>query len=161
MIVLDSTSKSLVVVFSDQGASPGPINCVVAYWSIDSAGLWTPGSYETGITLGYGPVTTIILPAPSGSDKRVVENIWISLSTTGSWLAGGSSTDSQYLRVQLLTSGTGRTLAALSGVPSGFGSAQPVQPHMTLVMRRDGSVDRQYGYFAPAVAGTPINQNVH
>jgi len=150
MIVLDSASKSLTVeAGSGTGGYPAATTAVVAYWSIDSAGLWTPHSYEVQVAPGGIPVTTTILSAPAGSEvARVVENVWIYFPT--------ALVASQYLKVQFDTSGTKRGLAYID-----FSSTTAFQANMVLVLKRDGLASRQYPGFTGGSTTSPLSQVVN
>jgi hypothetical protein len=125
MIVLDSASKSLTVENkSGTGGFPStPV--VVSYWSIDAAGLWTPHSYESTIVFGgsASPSTLTILPAPSGSEIRVVENVWIYFDP--------ALVSTQYVKLQLTVLGVSRGLMYVEG-----GTFWTIP--MVFVMKRDG-----------------------
>jgi hypothetical protein len=70
MIVLDSADKTLEIV-----AAVTTIDVVVAYWSVDVAGKWTPASAEVDSI--NGTVTILDGPILGAETARVVENIWI------------------------------------------------------------------------------------
>lgn len=139
MIVLDST-KSLEIIESGMA-----MEVVVAYCSIDSAGLWTPNSYEVSFSSG----TTVILAAPGGAEvKRVIENVWI---YTASAISGGGT----YFALQLRTSGTARIFRRIDGSEQGYVS------YMTFVLKRDGSLVREYPNQRAPSASMPMVQNFY
>lgn len=137
MIVLDATNKSLKVFVL--GTLSNSVTAAVSYWSISTSNVWTPHSFDVVLS-GVGAATTILSAPVSGETARVVENIWLHVTTTG--VPG--------LKVQLDVGGNSRTIAAISG---------GLVADMVLTLSRDGSFVRQLSTFSTGVPAT-MTQNV-
>jgi len=134
MIVLDATSKSLII--RHQAGLPASViaEATVSYWSVDSSNVWTPHSNEATLS---GTGDTIILPAPVVGETRVVENIWIFISRSA-------------VNAMLVMLDTSSTLRAISNHTS-----PPLGTVITL--SRDGRVDHAAPTTGPV---TTVTQSV-
>ena len=136
MIVLDATTKSLVAYAEQNNVIAGALLVTITYWSVDASNVWTPNSSETvvnSINASVTPgATTTILSAPGAGSKKVVENVWFHVATSGM----------QDIQLILKDSAT--------EYPIGWFSDDIAQiPIRTIfTMSRDGSWIRQWPYIA-------------
>jgi len=78
MITLDATNKSLTILVNTASTSTAIAFSTVSYWLVDALNVWTPHSETVVSNVGISNSTpTIILPAPSAGESKVIENLWV------------------------------------------------------------------------------------